>query len=76
MPTRRRILSMTTRISQELYEGIYHLYQEVVQELPKDYVLHFTAQPVGTAAVQAGEDRGGNSLGLEKIPQTCALSCP
>ncbi|KXX73112.1 Bifunctional solanapyrone synthase [Madurella mycetomatis] len=66
---KRRICSLTTRISQDLYEGIYKLYQGALGELPKGYVLHFTAQPVGTAAVQAGEDRGGNTLGLEKIPQ-------
>ncbi|KXX79885.1 Bifunctional solanapyrone synthase [Madurella mycetomatis] len=52
---KRRICSLTTR--------------EALQELPKGYVLHFTAQPVGRAAVQAGEDRGGNTLGLEEVPQ-------
>ncbi|SPQ24831.1 da282525-0d69-4986-86b6-6158ee645cdf [Thermothielavioides terrestris] len=68
---KRRICSVTTRVSRELYEGIYQLYQDALKALPESYVLHFTAQPVGTAAVQAGEDRGGNSLGLEKIPQCC-----
>ncbi|GAB1318345.1 hypothetical protein MFIFM68171_08555 [Madurella fahalii] len=54
---KRHGCSLTTRISPT--------------KLPKGYVLHFTAQLVGTAAVQAGKDRGGNMLGLQKIPQCC-----
>ncbi|KAF2026973.1 FAD-binding domain-containing protein, partial [Setomelanomma holmii] len=32
--------------------------------------LSYTIQPMGTAGVQAGENQGGNTLGIERVPQT------
>ncbi|KAI0805856.1 FAD-binding domain-containing protein [Xylaria sp. FL0064] len=46
------------------------VYQEVVQKYGKATNLSYSLQPVPTAAVEAGELRGGNIMGLEKVPQT------
>lgn len=39
--------------------------------MPAGAVVHYTIFPVGSSSVQAGEDRGGNIMGIEKVPQTC-----
>lgn len=62
---------MTTRISQELYEKVYKSWDETCKSLPAGYVLHFTIQPMGKAAIQAGKDRGENIMGHESVPQCC-----
>lgn len=62
---------MTTKLSHELYEDVYKLWTEVCKTLPADAALHYTIQPFGRAGVQAGNDRGGNIMGHESIPQCC-----
>ncbi|KAJ6020376.1 6-hydroxy-D-nicotine oxidase [Penicillium herquei] len=66
---KRAISTATTRVSQELYEGVYKAWTEVCKTLPADCVLHYTIQPFGKAAAQAGEDRGGNIMGHEGVSQ-------
>ncbi|KAJ5914076.1 6-hydroxy-D-nicotine oxidase [Penicillium tannophilum] len=66
---KRAICTMTTKVSQELYEDVYKLWTKVCKTLPADAVLHYTIQPFGKAGVQAGKDRGGNIMGHESIPQ-------
>ncbi|GAQ44259.1 hypothetical protein AtubIFM55763_011527 [Aspergillus tubingensis] len=68
-PLKRSICTVTTRNSPELYEEVYKTWVEVRKTLPADTVLHYTIQPVGTAAVQAGKDRGENIMGHESVPQ-------
>lgn len=67
---------MTTKVSQELYEDVYKLWDEVCKTLPADAVLHYTIQPFGKAGVQAGKDRGDNIMGHESIPQCCMFIVP
>ena len=68
---RRAICTITTKVSQELYEDVYKSWTEVCKSLPADHVLHYTIQPMGKAGVQAGKDRGENIMGHESIPQCC-----
>jgi hypothetical protein len=58
-------------VSHELYVEVFHAWQEVCKTLPTGVNLHFTIQPVSSGGVQAGEDQGGNIMGLEKVPQCC-----
>ncbi|KAJ5663604.1 6-hydroxy-D-nicotine oxidase [Penicillium longicatenatum] len=66
---KRAICTMTTKVSQELYEDVYKSWTEICKTLPTDAVLHYTIQPFGKAGVQAGKDRGGNIMGHESVPQ-------
>ncbi|KAJ5101068.1 6-hydroxy-D-nicotine oxidase [Penicillium angulare] len=66
---KRAICTMTTKVSQDLYEDVYNSWIEVCKTLPKDCVLHYTIQPFGKPGVQAGKDRGGNIMGHESVPQ-------
>ncbi|KAJ5608677.1 6-hydroxy-D-nicotine oxidase [Penicillium herquei] len=66
---KRAISTVTTKVSQDLYEHVYQLWTEVCKTLPADCVLHYTIQPFGKAAVQAGEDRGGNIMGHKGVAQ-------
>jgi hypothetical protein len=67
----RKIGTLTTRISADLYNEVNKCWQDAIKKVPDGGSLHYTVQPLATAAVQAGEDRGGNSMGLEKVPQCC-----
>ncbi|ROV99464.1 hypothetical protein VMCG_06301 [Cytospora schulzeri] len=66
---KRKIGTLTTRLGSDLYNEVHELYQEVIKKVPQGAMLHYTIQPLSTLAVQAGEDRGGNMMGLEKVPQ-------
>ncbi|GMF80345.1 unnamed protein product [Aspergillus oryzae] len=63
------VCSVTTQVSQELYEEVYKSWTEVCKTLPAGCVLHYTIQPMGKAGVEAGKDRGENIMGHESIPQ-------
>lgn len=71
---RRKIGTLTTKISADLYNDVNKLWQEATKKVPEGAALHYTIQPLTTSAVQAGRDRGGNMLGLEKVPQNCKSS--
>ncbi|RAH85470.1 FAD-binding domain-containing protein [Aspergillus japonicus CBS 114.51] len=62
-------LSVTTRVSHDLYDRVYQCWIQLRATLPVGCVLHYTIQPMGTAGVQAGRNRGGNIMGLEEAPQ-------
>ncbi|RYO74495.1 hypothetical protein DL764_010811 [Monosporascus ibericus] len=68
-PQKRTISSVTTKVSVDLYSEVHKAYLNVVNGLPAGFDFHYTIQPVTSAGVQAGEDRGGNTMGLEKVPQ-------
>ncbi|KAL3264517.1 hypothetical protein ABHI18_000732 [Aspergillus niger] len=68
-PLKRAICTVTTRNSPELYDEVYKAWVEVRKTLPTDTVLHYTIQPFGKAAVQAGKERGENIMGHESVPQ-------
>lgn len=63
--------TMTTKISPKLYKQGHLRRKEVIQQLPDTVDLHWSIQPLTEAAVLAGENRGGNIMGLEKVPQSC-----
>ncbi|RAK73801.1 FAD-binding oxidoreductase [Aspergillus fijiensis CBS 313.89] len=65
----RAITSVTTRVSHDLYDRVYLCWTQLRKTLPAGCALHYTIQPMGTAGVQAGSDRGGNIMGLEAVPQ-------
>ncbi|KAF7532617.1 hypothetical protein G7054_g7835 [Neopestalotiopsis clavispora] len=66
---KRAVAALSTKVSHDLYADIYGSWQSGTSTLATGVDLHFTIQPVGTACVQAGQSRGGNVLGLEKVPQ-------
>ncbi|PYH81523.1 FAD-binding domain-containing protein [Aspergillus uvarum CBS 121591] len=69
LPGKRAISSVTTRVSHDLYDRVYQCWAQLRATLPVGCVLHYTIQPMGTAGVQAGRNRGGNIMGLEEVPQ-------
>lgn len=69
LPGKRAITSVTTRVSHDLYDRVYLCWTQLRKTLPAGCALHYTIQPMGTAGVQAGSDRGGNIMGLEAVPQ-------
>ncbi|RAL04565.1 FAD-binding oxidoreductase [Aspergillus ibericus CBS 121593] len=66
---KRAISTITTKVSVELYEDVYTLWNGVRSTLPDGCILHYTIQPMSAAGVRAGEERGGNVLGLEGVGQ-------
>ncbi|KAJ5921477.1 hypothetical protein N7466_009803 [Penicillium verhagenii] len=66
---KRAICTVTTKVSQKLYEQVYETWSETCKSLPADCVLHFTIQPVGTAGIQEGKARGENIMGHESVAQ-------
>ncbi|KAE8363096.1 6-hydroxy-D-nicotine oxidase [Aspergillus caelatus] len=60
-----------TKVSQKraICTKVYKSWTEVCKTLPSGCILHYTIQPMGKAGVQAGNDRGGNIMGHESIPQ-------
>ncbi|KAI9147046.1 FAD-dependent monooxygenase yanF [Paramyrothecium foliicola] len=68
---KRAICTVTTKVSQKLYDQVYESWVEACKKLPEGAVLHYTIQPVGTAAIRIGQEEGGNILGLEDVPQCC-----
>ncbi|KAI0416798.1 hypothetical protein F5X98DRAFT_342868 [Xylaria grammica] len=68
-PNKRTIGTVTTKVSYDLYIEVYKSWKQLVGELPTGVEFHYTIQPVSASAVQAGEDRGGNIMGLEKVSQ-------
>ncbi|KAK6838553.1 hypothetical protein RU639_000035 [Aspergillus parasiticus] len=44
---KRAVCSVTTQVSQELYEEVYKSWVEVCKTLPAGCVLHYTIQPMG-----------------------------
>jgi hypothetical protein len=68
---RRAVTTLSAKASYDLYADIHRSWQDGISGLAESVDLHFTIQPIGTACVQAGQDHGGNILGLEKVPQCC-----
>jgi hypothetical protein len=66
---KRAVASVTTKFSQKLYDEVHLKWTEAVKKLPEGGLLYYTIQPVGTSAVQIGQERGGNILGLKNVPQ-------
>jgi len=58
----------------ELYIKIHEQYLALLNTSPNPTAtLTYTLQPVEKSCVEAGRQRGGNSLGLELAPQTYLL---
>ncbi|KAL1862680.1 hypothetical protein Daus18300_008478 [Diaporthe australafricana] len=55
----RKIGTVTTNISADLYDEVNRCWQEAIKKVPNGGSLHYTVQPLASTAVQAGEDRGG-----------------
>lgn len=45
--------------------------EKISKKVLEGVMFHYTIQPLSTHAVQAGQDRGENMLGLQKVPQNC-----
>ncbi|KAI1313125.1 hypothetical protein F5Y03DRAFT_390136 [Xylaria venustula] len=68
---KRTIGTVTTKVSYDLYFEVYKMWKEVIGELPAGIDSHYTIHPVSASAVEAGERRGGNAMGLQKDSQCC-----
>ncbi|KAI0598802.1 6-hydroxy-D-nicotine oxidase [Biscogniauxia sp. FL1348] len=66
---RRQYASQASKVDTDFYVDVYEHYQQVVKKYPAAGNLSYTIQPTSTATIDAGEERGGNILGLEKVPQ-------
>lgn len=53
---------------------VHERYLELLKSDMPSANLSYTIQPVAESAVAAGQDRGGNSLGLELVSQACKCS--
>ncbi|KAG6366579.1 hypothetical protein INS49_000757 [Diaporthe citri] len=62
----RKIGCVTTKISVDLYDEVNKCWQEAIKKVPEGGTLHYTVQPVATAAVQAGKDRGAEKIAKDK----------
>ncbi|KAI1395905.1 hypothetical protein F4819DRAFT_166712 [Hypoxylon fuscum] len=69
LPGKRAVGTATTKVSYDLYADVYATWRDLTKNLVTGVDLHFTIQPVTRSCVQAGEDCGGNTLGLENTPQ-------
>ncbi|KAI1773054.1 hypothetical protein F4818DRAFT_453407 [Hypoxylon cercidicola] len=69
LPGKRAVATATTKVSSDLYADIYSMWRDSIKTLVAGVDLHFTIQPVTTSCVRAGEDSGGNTLGLQDVPQ-------
>ncbi|KAI0150225.1 FAD-binding domain-containing protein [Xylariaceae sp. FL1272] len=59
-----------SKVSADLYIDVYKVYQKTVEKYGDATNLSFSIQPAPSAAVEQGNARGGNIMGLEKVPQT------
>ncbi|KAL3490398.1 hypothetical protein BJX62DRAFT_252037 [Aspergillus germanicus] len=66
---KKYVSTLTTTPSADLYNDAYNAWREALDMIPKDAVLHYTIQPVGSACVREGEKAGGNILGLAAVAQ-------
>ncbi|CAH0050919.1 unnamed protein product [Clonostachys solani] len=66
---KRYVGTLTTKFSEELYAVAYNAWREALKTLPEGVMLHYTIQPLGPDCVTAGEAKGGNIMGLEKVSQ-------
>ncbi|KAF2477645.1 FAD-binding domain-containing protein [Lindgomyces ingoldianus] len=69
-PAKREPYAASTKVDHALYVDVHERYLELLKTDMPSANLSYTIQPVAKAAVQAGEYRGGNSLGLEKVSQS------
>ncbi|KAH9890763.1 FAD-binding domain-containing protein [Xylariomycetidae sp. FL2044] len=67
---RRQYASQASKVDSDFYVAVYEHYQQVVQKYPAAGNLSYSIQPTPTAAIDAGEDRGKNILGLDRVPQS------
>lgn len=49
--------------SLDLYTAVHQRYLDILQKYPDVDVLFYTIQPASTTTAQAGEARGGNTMG-------------
>lgn len=71
---RREPYAASTRIDHDLYVDVHERYLELLKTDMPSANLSYTIQPVSKATVMAGQQRGGNALGLEVTPQSCKFS--
>ena len=71
MILRREPYAASTQVDHDLYVDVHERYLELLKTDMPTANLSYTIQPVAKYAVRAGQERGGNSLGLEAVPQAC-----
>ncbi|KAF2734805.1 FAD-binding domain-containing protein [Polyplosphaeria fusca] len=69
-PAKREPFAASTEVDHELYIQVHQRYLKLLETDMPSANLSYTIQPVATGAIQAGEKRGGNALGLEVVPQS------
>lgn len=76
MLSRREPYAVSTHVDHNLYVEVHERYVELLKTDMPTANLSYTIQPVARAAVKAGQERGGNALGLEVTPQSCKCFSP
>ncbi|KAI2473545.1 6-hydroxy-D-nicotine oxidase [Annulohypoxylon bovei var. microspora] len=67
---RRQVCTASTKISYDMYLDVHRHWLKMLEKYPGAGNMFYAIQPVSTAVPQLAEARGGNSLGMECVPQT------
>ncbi|KAI1376860.1 6-hydroxy-D-nicotine oxidase [Hypoxylon crocopeplum] len=67
---RRQVYTASTKISYDLYVDVHKHWLEMVKKYPDAGNMFYAIQPISATVAQAAEVRGGNTLGIEHMPQT------
>ncbi|RYP67413.1 hypothetical protein DL771_007244 [Monosporascus sp. 5C6A] len=67
-PSARRTQAVTgTKVSLDLYVKVHELWLEMNNTAVAE--IFYTIQPLASRAVREGEHKGGNTMGIEEVPQ-------
>ncbi|RAL13784.1 uncharacterized protein BO97DRAFT_423162 [Aspergillus homomorphus CBS 101889] len=64
---KRSDCTITSQVSRDLYEEVCKAWFGACKTLPPGAVLHYTIHSLGKTGIQAGKDRGENSMGHEDV---------
>ncbi|KAK7751446.1 hypothetical protein SLS62_006531 [Diatrype stigma] len=67
---RRAHATTSSTVSKQLYVQVHELRNELRGAHPKMANLSYTIQPLSTTAIQIGQDRGTNTMGIQNVPQS------
>ncbi|KAH9993467.1 6-hydroxy-D-nicotine oxidase [Xylariaceae sp. FL0662B] len=67
-PARHTASIATTKVSHDLYVEVHELWLERLNTASAE--MSYSIQPLAVSGIKAGEERGGNILGLDVVPQT------
>ncbi|XXG96804.1 hypothetical protein Hte_003095 [Hypoxylon texense] len=67
---RRHVSMASSKVSYDLYLDIHKHWLAMLEKYPGAGNMFYALQPLSTAVAQLAEARGGNTLGIERVPQS------